>query len=133
MNFQKIFPTVELTRFVVVGGVCFMASFASLYLFTDIVGLHYMISMCITVVLVNFLGWLLNRLWTFRSNSIHTREQILRYFVVNLFAFGITLAVAAVLVSGFGIHYLVANAIVAILMMLVNFVAHKNWSFNDSR
>lgn len=133
MKFQKIFPTVELTRFVVVGGVCFLTSFASLYLFTDIAGFHYAISMCITVVLVNFLGWLLNRLWTFKSSSIHTRAEILRYFVVNFFAFGVTLAVAAVLISGFGIHYLVANAIVAILMMLVNFLAHKNWSFNTSR
>ena len=133
VRFQGAFPVTELARFAIVGTLCFTTGFVSLYLLTDLAGLHYLVSMCISMLIVNLLGWLLNRLWTFKSRSIHVKAEIGRYFVVNLFGFGVTLAMMALLVSGLGAHYLVASVIVAILVMLVNYVAHRNWSFDKSR
>lgn len=127
------FAVAELVRFAVVGTLCFAAGFVSLYLLTEIAGLHYLVSMCMSMVIVNLLGWLLNRVWTFKSRSIQVKAEFGRYFVVNLFGFGVTLALMALLVSGLGVHYLAASVVVAILVMLVNFVAHKNWSFRKSR
>lgn len=133
MKIQAGLPVAELLRFAVVGTVCFLSGIASLYLLTDVVGLHYLISMSISLLIVSLLGWLLNRAWTFKSRSLQVKAEIGRYVAVNLAGYGATLVLMALLVSGLGIHYLGASVVVAILMMLVNYLAHKNWSFGKSR
>lgn len=85
--------------------------------------------MTISLLLVNFLGWALNRMWTFESTARDTKREFARYLAVNVLGFGITLSLMALMVSGLGINYLVASMLVAGLMMLTNFVIHRNWSF----
>jgi putative flippase GtrA len=122
-------PLRNLWRFAVVGAACFFLGTGSLYLLTDLAGLNYLVSLTFSMVIVNALGWLLNRLWTFKSRSVHRTAEIRRYFAASLLGSGITFALMALLVSGLGINYIVASAFVAVLMMLVNFMMHKNWSF----
>lgn len=122
-------PLRDLGRFAAVGAICFVLGTASLYLLTAVVGLHYLVSLVFSMVIVNVIGWWLNRLWTFKSRSIHVTAEIRRYFMASLLGSGATFALMALLVSGLGINYLVASVFVAVLMMLVNFLMHKNWSF----
>lgn len=122
-------PVKALMRFAVVGTLCFGVGIASLYVLTEFARVHYLLSMSIALVIVNLLGWALNRMWTFESSAPEKRQEFARYFAANLAGFGITLILMALLVSGFGVNYLLASMIVAALMMLTNFVVHKNWSF----
>lgn len=122
-------PTKEFLRFAFVGALCFGAGIASLYALTEFGKIHYLVSMAISLLIVNLIGWTLNRIWTFESTSQSKKLEFARYLAVNIAGFGITLLLMALLVSGLGINYLVASIIVAGLMMLTNFVTHRNWSF----
>ena len=116
-------------RFVLVGGTCFLANLVVLYVGTDVLGWHYLVSMAASIAVANSLGWLLNRGWTFRSTNVRRLPEFARYLAVNLAATVVSLALMALLVSGLGVHYLLASALLAAVFMVINFIAHRDWSF----
>lgn len=118
-----------LIRFALIGGACYLVGLALVYLGTGVLGWHYLASQSIALLLVNSLGWVLNRNWTFAASRRHPVEEYFRYFAVNLSSFALTLTIMAGLVSGLAMNYLVASAFTAAIMMVINFFAHRNWSF----
>lgn len=115
-------------RFAIVGGLCFAAGLASVWLLTEQLHWHYLVSAAVSMLAVNLLGWLLNRRWTFRLHAERSWQEFARYVLVNTAGFGVTLLLMALLVSGVGLNYLLACAVVGIVMAFVNFVAHGRWS-----
>lgn len=120
----------KFARFVVVGGGCYLLGLALLYVGTGWLGLHYMVSMALALVLVNVAGWYVNRRWTFGAANSQPVFELGKYFLVNGTSFVATLGIMLVLVSGIGINYLVASALTAGLMLLFNFMAHRTWTFS---
>lgn len=118
-------------RFLAVGALCFLVNGLVLYVGTDLAGLHYLVSMLISIFIANTLGWALNRRWTFGSTSQDCLAEYARYLVVNLSGFLFSLLLMALLVSGLGLHYLVASAAMALVLAAFNFIAHRGWSFAD--
>lgn len=119
-------------RFLVVGGLCFLVNLFVLYVGTERIGLHYLVSMVISILIANTLGWVLNRKWTFGSTSIDWLAEYSRYLAVNLSSFLVSLVLMAVLVSGAGVHYLLASGGIAVVLTAFNFIAHRGWSFAGS-
>ena len=122
-----------LIRFVLVGGICFVTGLALLYGATGLLGLHYLISMTASIVVANTLGWLLNRCWTFLGSGQPWWVEYARYMSVSFSSNLITLVLMFMCVSVLGIHYLSASAIIGLLMLLFNFVVHRDWSFAPSK
>jgi putative flippase GtrA len=118
----------QFLRFGLVGFLCFLGGLASVYLLTDRLHLHYVLSMAISLLLLNLIGWLLNRHWTFGLRVRRSWAELARYLLVSGTSFALTLVLLALLVSGLGLNYLVASAIVALLMTALNFTAHRLWS-----
>lgn len=114
-----------------VGGLCFMVNLLVLYVATDIWGWHYLLSMLLSIAVANTLGWFLNRVWTFGSSSSTLLAEYIRYLTVNLSSFAFSLLSMAVLVTGVGVHYLVASALNAVVLTVFNFLAHRGWSFAE--
>lgn len=118
-------------RFLAVGALCFIVNGLVLYVGTDLAGLHYLVSMLISIFIANTLGWALNRRWTFGSRSQDCLAEYTRYVVVNLSGFLFSLVLMALLVSGLGVHYLLASAGMAVVLAAFNFMAHRGWSFAE--
>lgn len=129
MAFRERLLEPRFARFVVVGGGCYLLGLALLYVSTGWLGVHYLVSMAVAMVVVNLAGWYLNRRWTFGMTNRQPVIELGKYFLVNGISFVATLGVMFILVSGIGINYLVASAITAVLMLLVNFVVHRAWTF----
>lgn len=119
----------QLVRFLIVGGACYFVGLALLFIGTEKLGLHYLASTAMTLLIVNFLGWVLNRKWTFTPSNSLPLAEFGRYFVVNLTGFFLSLILMGILVSFLGVHYLLASAVVAVMMAAINFVLHRDWSF----
>lgn len=122
----------QFLRFGVVGGLCFACGLLLVYVLTDLLQWHYLASTPVALVIVNLVGWALNRSWTFRVGRQRSLREFTRYLLVNLAAMAITTAAMALAVSVLGLHYLLACALVAGGMTIVNFVAHRLWSLAPS-
>lgn len=119
----------RLLRFTTTGGICFSINFAVLYVGTELLHLHYAVSLLLSLIVVNWIGLLLNRWWTFEATRNPFWSDAIRYWSANaLSALGV-LAATAVLVELLHVHYLVANVLLAVLFLFGNFIMHRSWTF----
>jgi putative flippase GtrA len=91
--------------------------------------LHYALSLLLSLLVVNWVGLLLNRCWTFESTKNPFWAEALRYWSANaLSALGV-LAATTLLVEVLHVHYLFANVLIAMLFLIGNFLLHQVWTF----
>lgn len=127
---QSLAPSLaaQFLRFGSVGFLCFLCGLALVFMLTEWLRLHYLLSMSIALLVMNFTGWLLNRHWTFESRARRSWAEFARYLLVNAAGFVLTLLLLEMMVSWLGLNYLVASAFIAVLMAGLNFTAHRLWS-----
>ena len=118
---------VQLAKFSTVGATGYVVNLA---VYTTLVhaGLHYNVAaFCSFLVAVtNNYTW--NRLWTFRGQRGHIAYQGIRFLIVSLCALAANELLLTALVA-VGVGKIVAQAIAVVLVMPINFVGNKLWSF----
>jgi dolichol-phosphate mannosyltransferase len=118
---------VQLAKFSTVGATGYAVNLA-VYAALVEAGLHYnLAALCSFLVAVtNNYTW--NRVWTFRGQRGHIGYQGVRFLIVSLIA----LAANEILLTSFvafGVGKIVAQAVAVVLVMPINFVGNKLWSF----
>ena len=94
--------------------------------------LHYAVAATCSFVVAVTNNYTWNRLWTFRELRGHLGIQGMRFFLVSLAALGANLLVLHVLIAYGGLAKLPAQAVAIVLVMPLNFVGNKLWSFRVS-
>ena len=118
---------VQLAKFSVVGATGYAVNLA-VYASLIEAGLHYNMAAAVSflVAVTNNYTW--NRVWTFRGQRGHVGYQGLRFLGVSLAALATNEVFLTAFVA-FGIGKIVAQAIAVVLVMPINFVGNKLWSF----
>jgi putative flippase GtrA len=118
---------VQLAKFSTVGATGYVVN---LVVYTALIeaGLHYnLAALCSFLVAVtNNYTW--NRLWTFRGQRGHVAYQGLRFLVVAVAALAVNELLLTLFVE-LGLGKVVSQAIAVVLVMPINFVGNKLWSF----
>jgi dolichol-phosphate mannosyltransferase len=119
---------VQLAKFSVVGGCGFVVNLAVFTLLAHVLDVHYIVAaVCSFLVAVtNNYTW--NRLWTFRGHRGRVAYQGPRFLLVSLLALGANLLLLRGFV-GAGLPEVAAQALAVCLVMPVNFVGNRLWSF----
>jgi putative flippase GtrA len=117
----------QLAKFGVVGGVGYLVNLGVYVLLRD-AGVHYIPAAMgsFAVAVTNNYAW--NRVWTFRRQRGHLAYQGLRFLVVSLLTLAANVAILYALVHA-GLGKLPAQAIAIVLVMPLNFLGNKLWSF----
>jgi putative flippase GtrA len=115
--------------FVFVGGLCLLANTALLWALTSGLGLHYLASTVIAFASITPLGFLLNKVLTFRTPRERARVELPRYFAAMAASFAANLALMYLLVSVLGMWYVAASLVVALTLVVCNFATSDRWSF----
>jgi dolichol-phosphate mannosyltransferase len=119
----------QLVRFGLVGGVGFVVNLAVYSLFVHPIGVDYHVAAVaawLAAVLNNFV---LNRHWTFDARDGQFHFQALRFLVVSVVAFGVSLLLLTVLVEDAGMAKIPAQALAVAASTPLNFLGNKLWSF----
>ena len=118
----------QLVRFCIVGATGFAVNLAVYTALLRGLGFHYLVAATCSflVAVTNNYTW--NRLWTFRGQRGHLAYQGLRFLVVSVLALAANLVVLHFLVR-LGTGKVLAQAIAIVLVMPLNFVGNKLWSF----
>jgi putative flippase GtrA len=118
---------VQLAKFSVVGATGYVVNLA-VYASLIEAGLHYNVAAACSFLVAVTSNYTWNRIWTFRGQRGHIAYQGLRFFVVSLVALAANEVFLTAFVA-FGIGKIVAQAIAVVLVMPINFVGNKLWSF----
>ena len=118
---------VQLAKFATVGATGYVVNLAVYTLLIE-AGLHYnLAALCSFLVAVtNNYTW--NRLWTFRGQRGHVAYQGLRFLAVAVAALAVNELLLTIFVA-LGLGKVVSQAIAVVLVMPINFVGNKLWSF----
>jgi len=115
--------------FVLVGALCLGANTFVLWALTSGLGIHYLLSTLIAFLAITPLGFLLNKVLTFRTHRQYARIELPRYFVAMAASLATNLALMYLLVSVADMWYVLASLLVAALLVSVNFLTSDRWSF----
>jgi putative flippase GtrA len=91
--------------------------------------LHYLVAATCSFLVAVTSNYTWNRLWTFREHRGHFGVQGMRFFLVSLAALGANLVVLHLLIAYGGFGKLASQAIAIVVVMPLNFIGNKLWSF----
>ncbi|WP_414468386.1 GtrA family protein [Methanobacterium sp. ACI-7] len=66
---------IQFFRYIFVGGAAFIVDFASLYIFTDIFGIYYLISAVIAFILGLIANYVLSISWVFNNRTLDNKKS----------------------------------------------------------
>ncbi len=120
-------------KYVIAGGTAAIVNIAFLYLFTDIIGIYYLISTTIAFIIAYFVSFYLQKFWTFRDNS---KDQLARqmsvYFIVGLANLAVNDAGMYILVDWVKLYHILAQIIMGALIAISSFLIYKYMIFKES-
>lgn len=120
----------QLFKFLVTGGVALVVNISTLYLFTSVLGIHYLVSSICSFSVAVAVNFMLQKFWTFG----HTEGNIYReatsflvlQIIVNLF---LNTALLYSLVEYLHIYYLLSQVVVSLVLAVVTFFIAKKYIF----
>ena len=124
-------------RYAVVGALGTAVDLGTLALLTELSGIDPQTSALFPLfVTCAFLAavinnYILNRLWTFKSQDKNVAAQFLRFLLVSVGGFLLTLLLMWVMVSGLKVWYLLAKALTSLIVLVWNFGLNKMWAFRQ--
>jgi putative flippase GtrA len=119
----------QLVRFGIVGGVGFVVNLAVYALFVHPLGVDYHVAAVAAWIVAVLNNFVLNRHWTFDARGGQAHAQAMRFIVVSLAAFGVSLLLLTLFVEAAGLAKVPAQALAVAAAMPFNFIGNKLWSF----
>lgn len=129
---HKIFNGTIL-KFLSVGGFCAGLSLMMMYALTSLAGISYLISTVITIIITNFIGFALNKFYTFKTHQKLFWREMWKYYSVMLSSYMINIMLMYVLVDFINIWYIYASMILIVLLTPYNYLLHRYWSFRKNK
>jgi putative flippase GtrA len=118
---------VQLAKFCTVGAVGYLVNLA-VYDALLHAGVHYLAAATCSFLVAVTSNYTWNRLWTFRDRRAGVAAQGVRFFLVSLASLAANLVVLDVLIA-LGAGKLLGQAIAIVIVMPLNFLGNKLWSF----
>lgn len=118
----------QLAKFSVVGLSGYLVNLAVYGLLLRGAGFHYLAAGACSFVVAAANNYYWNRHWTFRRQRGDVYGQGIRFLIVSLVALGANLVILHLLITA-GLGKFPAQAIAILLVMPLNFIGNKLWSF----
>src|SRR3989344_5231647 len=120
----------KILRYFLSGGTAFGVDFFFLYFFTELVGLHYLLSVVIAFVIAVIVSFILQKYWTFQNNSkVDLHRQAVLYITVAIINTGFNALLVYLFVEYVGLHYLVGQFFSSGLIAFESFFIYQFFIF----
>lgn len=122
----------EFARYLLVGGLAFIADFSALALLVDGLGLHYLPATFLAFLLGVWVNYLLSVRWVFTYRAVnHKGAEFSLFLLVGVITLLGSLALMALLVEVAQLHYLLAKCLAAAFTLITNFAGRRLLLFTN--
>jgi putative flippase GtrA len=122
---------IQLVKFLWVGGTGYALNLVVFTICAEVFRIHHLAAATIAFIVAVTNNFWLNRHWTFGAADGHAGFQAMRFFVVGVVAFLVSLGVLQLLVVSVGAARVLAQAISLGTGTPINFLGNKMWTFTD--
>ena len=112
----------EQAAYLVVGGMTTVVNYVVYLLLTDAVGVHYIASNVAAWAAAVIFSYFANGSWVYRSTSHRGVGEALSFVASRVFSLGLETVLLFVLVSWLGAGKMAAKLLVAVLVVIVNYL-----------
>ncbi|MFR5857371.1 MAG: GtrA family protein [Bacilli bacterium] len=120
---SKLFK--QLFRFGIVGFTAFLIDAGLLYVLTDFLHIHYLISSVISFIVSLIYNYILSIFWVFDVKKKQTYKEVLLFTILSVIGLGINQLVMYVGVDFLNIYYMLCKIMATIIVMIYNFITRK--------
>lgn len=116
----------EFFRYLIVGGIAFLADFSMLATLSSGMGIHYLMATLIAFVFGIWVNYTLSVRWVFMHRTINNKNtEFSLFLLVGVLTLGLSMICMSVLVEWLGIHHLLAKCITTGLTLVTNFAGRR--------
>lgn len=116
----------QIIRFLFVGGTAFLIDFGTLWALTELAGINYLLSSCISFSISVVYNYILSISWVFDGKTKKNRWiELITFILLSLIGLGINQHIMWVLVEKLTVNYLLSKIGATIVVMLFNFITRK--------
>ena len=126
--------SLELIRFIIVGGIGTLLNLAVFSLCLYSFGINYMVSASIAFLCAVTSNYYWNKVWTFRSGGQSGAcGQYFEYVIVSVLTLCVNLGVLSIAITVTGLHPVIGQILGIAAATILNFMGSKLWVFSDRR
>lgn len=119
----------HLLRYILVGGLGAAIHIAVLTAFVEIAKFEPVFASIVGFLVSLTCSYWLHAIWSFDTAQQQHRKASVRYVVVSVMGLCLNTLIMFLLINGFGLWYLIAQAIAAVLVPIHNFLLNFYWTF----
>lgn len=117
-------------RYLISGGTGALVIFSLLSLLVEVFATPPLVATTISFVIGSLVNYTLQYYWTFQAAGPH-KVMLTRYSIVTLITMSLNTALFWAFTEKLGIHYLIAQGLSIGLIIVVNFIINKHYTFAD--
>jgi len=122
---------IQLIRYTFVGGLAFIIDFGTLFILTEYLNIHYLISAGIAFISGLIINYLISTKWVFSKRSYNNRNlEFLLFAFIGVAGLGLNELFMWIFTDLFLIYYLFSKIITTVIVYFWNFLARKFLLFN---
>ncbi len=125
------FFTKQFAKYIIVGLIATLLDFSFLWLLVEFGHLHYFWAAILSVMIVLWFSFTLNKYWTFKNLEKKYFQQFIKYTISHAIALGVNLIVLTVLVEFFNLWYIFAKIFATAAAAITNFLLVKKFIFSE--
>lgn len=117
---------IQFIRYFFVGGIAAVVNIGSLFVFTDLFDINYIISNIFAFILGLMTNYCLSKKFVFTNdNSMNKVFEFITYAVIGVLGLGIDTLMLWIFTNKFKIYYMISKIISTMITFIWNFVARK--------
>jgi len=122
--------SVQLFKYFFVGGIAYTVDFGSLFILTDLVKVHYLISAAIAFTLGLITNYSLSIVWVFSKRTLSNRRlEFIVFSIIGLVGLGLNEVIIWFFTEWIHFHYLISKIFSTVVVFFWNFFARKKILF----
>jgi putative flippase GtrA len=117
---------IQFLRYAVVSGVSLAADFGLLYVGTEYLGLHYLLSAIVSYSIGMIVNYLMSILWAFPRSRLKSRAlEFLIFVIIGVAGMGLNELLLWLFTTVLHLHYLVSRSLTAVVGYFWKFLLRK--------
>jgi putative flippase GtrA len=122
--------SIQLFKYFFVGGIAYTVDFGSLFILTDLVKVHYLISAAIAFILGLITNYSLSIIWVFSKRTVaDKRLEFILFSIIGLVGLGLNEVIIWFFTEWIHFHYLISKVFSTVVVFFWNFFARKKILF----
>ncbi|WP_293739941.1 GtrA family protein [uncultured Parabacteroides sp.] len=121
---------IQLIRYTIVGGLAFIVDFGLLFILTEYLGLHYIVSATCSFLAGLLVNYYISTAWVFESTIKSKQIEFTFFALIGVVGLGLNNLLIWIFTEKCHIYYMFSKLITAVLVYLWNFLGRKYLVFN---